>query len=561
MRNIIKRGLKSYVSGTHSVVLNGLTITEQQRVTTEKFPDNLAVSEIIKQKQFTFADMERDTNNVAANLISLGLNRGDRIGMYAVNHYEWIVTQLAAAKAGLILVCINPAYQPRELTYALNKVGVRAIVSESTYGGRLHFANVLNAAMSEETPLEHVIFLNEEYKNMDWTNKDGVTVNQFSSLLSQADSSFLTEMEQRISIQDADEACNIQFTSGTTGNPKGATLSHHNLLNNSMYTKVSNIGNMDENSNMLLICPMYHSSACAGSTMAMLTCGLELVMPAPHFDPVMALKAMESHNISTLIGVPTMFLDMLTHAKNGSGSFGQQEIRAIMGGAMCPPTLRRELTEHYPNMELFVVFGCTENSPVTFATNLDCPKIVRETTCGYVQPFTEAKIIDTQTGGIVPRGTQGEICTRGYCVFKGYWNDPEKTAETIDESGWYHSGDVGYLTDEGGLIVTGRSKEMIIRGGENIYPAEIENILLQMKEIDDAHVIGVPDERFGEEVAAYIKVNTEISDTEIKDFLKSQLTYFKIPKFYQRIDSFPMTVTGKVQKFKLAERAINDFNL
>ena len=491
MKRISLRGIKSYVSSSGSYeALTNTTIPEQFRLMVEKFPSKAAMTEIIKRKTFTFTEVEEHTNNIAANLISLGLNKGDRIGVYGVNHYEWIATQIAAAKAGLILVCINPAYQPREMRFAFNKVGLKAIVSDTSYG-RLNFAKTLSAALDDSgDSLEHVIFFNQTYKQAlsddeleNWNNRGRINTSCLNDLMTGAESSDLSKMEDIIKHQDADEACNIQFTSGTTGNPKGATLSHHNLLNNNKMVWSSDYATATDDSKTLLLVPMYHSSGCAGVTMTTLNLGATIIAPAPHFDPKMALNAFEEYKCDLVIGVPTMYLDMIDLVAKGEGTFGDHKISAFMGGAICPPALRQRLAQYAPNMDLSVVYGTTENSPVTFGTPLTASQNIRDTTVGFVFPHTEAKVVNVTSNEIVERETIGEICIRGYCVFKGYWNDEEKTRETVDKDNWYHTGDLGYLTEEGGLVVTGRSKEMIIRGGENIYPAEIENIMIQIDQV------------------------------------------------------------------------------
>ncbi|HEX7750796.1 MAG TPA: AMP-binding protein [Novosphingobium sp.] len=482
-----------------------------------------------------------DEDPLATGLLRLGLVKGDRLGIWSPSRWEWVVTQFATARIGVILVNINPAYRVAEVAYALNKVGCRALICASRFKTSDYIAMLREVGRERLPGLEFLVSLGDE-------PVDGFL--SFASLLTEMDSAAVAAIEATL---DPADAINIQFTSGTTGSPKGATLSHCNILNNGYFVG-ARIGLTTED-RLCIPVPLYH---CFGMVMGNLAClnhGAAMIYPGEGFDPLAVLRTVEDERCTALYGVPTMFIQILNHAE--FARFDLSSLRTgIMAGAPCPEVVMNDVIERMHMREVTIAYGMTETSPVSLQTGRDDPVAERVTTVGQVQPHLEVKIVDTD-GATVPLGTPGEICTRGYSVMLGYWDDPERTAEAIDGEGWMHTGDLGTLDAAGYARVTGRIKDMLIRGGENIYPREIEEFLLRHPAVADVQVVGVPDARFGEAVCACVLVKPRASlDKEaVRAFCRGQIAHYKIPEHVLFPEELPMTVTGKVQKFRLREWA------
>jgi fatty-acyl-CoA synthase len=474
----------------------------------------------------------------------MGLEPGDRVGIWATNCAEWVLVQFATAKVGIILVNINPAYRTSELEFVLRQSGCRALIASQSFKTSDYVAMVEEVRPAVGT-LEQVAFLD----GPDW---DG--------LLAGANRLSPGELTERQTATQFDDAINIQYTSGTTGFPKGATLSHHNILNNGHF-----IGEGCRYTDVDRVCipvPFYHCFGMVLGNMAAMTHGACIVIPGPAFDPIAVLETVQAERCTSLYGVPTMFIAELEHPRFAEFDFSSLRT-GIMAGSPCPiETMRRVVSEM--NMEeVTICYGMTETSPVSTQTGADDPLEKRVGTVGRVHPHVEIKVIDPATERVVARGETGELCTRGYSVMLGYWDDAERTAEAIDRGRWMHTGDLAVMDDEGYLRIVGRSKDMVIRGGENVYPREVEEFLYTHPDVADVQVIGVPDARYGEEIMAWIvpRGGASVDQEAIAEFCRGKIAHFKIPRYVQMIDEFPMTVTGKVQKFKLRERAIEELGL
>jgi len=552
------RQLSAHVRGPTTPPLSTLPISQTLRRTVDKYPHDEAAIFVHSQTRATFEQIEYDTNHLAAGLLAAGLRRGDRLGIWSYNHYEWLTTQFAAAKAGLILVNINPSYRPNELAYALEKCNVKGLISDVKWG-KQSFADVLFDSLKDNnfTKLDFVAFRGENIPSqpVKRANGDELRSFHFDHLSSGGGSDDFAAMESTIASQKSDEIVNIQFTSGTTGRPKGACLTHHNMINNQVSggTRVNTV----HGDRYLVNVPLYHCFGCVGASMALAVNGVTLCFPHPTFDVSKSIDAIRSEQLNVWMGTPTMYVDLLNASDNDVGHVVNG--RAVMGGALCPPELSRQCRETF-QIDLLNAYGCTENSPATFYTDQMDSFEQKTTTVGSVMPHTEAKLVTMDDNGIeyiVERNQVGEVKIRGYCVFAGYWDEPEKTADVIDENGWYATGDLGMLDDEGYLQIVGRSKDLIIRGGENIYPKEVEDVFIEHPNVLDCHVVAVSSARMGEECAAYIRVkdDTDGALNDIRAHAKNMLTYFKVPKFIELVDHYPMTVTGKVQKFELRKDA------
>lgn len=529
-----------------------------QRARTETDPDHECMKFMATGYKTTFEKFENVTNNIAANFLASGLSPGDRIGIWSPNHLEWMETQFAAAKAGLILVNVNPSYTAKELQYVLKKCGIKAIVTDTKHGYQ-DYEGILKKCLAEnlDHPLEQVIWRADNSVTLDGSVREL----HFDKFRAEPDTNYQAMVEDIIAKANTDDPVNIQFTSGTTGNPKGALLSHHGILNNALQITSDERFRLGKDDNILVNVPLYHCFGCVAGSLAMITRGAKMVFPAPSFNPEKALDAVRNENTNIWYGTPTMYVDMLAHPSRANQTFDKPNY-GLMAGAMCPEQLLLDLKKEL-NCEVFVAYGTTENSPVTTLSTQSDSLNQKTTTVGAVMPHTECKIIDTASGGIVERGETGEVCIRGTCVFLGYWDEPEKTAEVVDDNNWYHTGDLGIMRSDGYIQIVGRSKDMIIRGGENIYPAEIEATLVKHPKIVDAHVIGVESKRLGEEVAAYIRLEegSGLSEEDIREYCRESLAYYKIPKFIKFVDSYPLTVTGKIQKFQLRSQSKDDFEL
>jgi fatty-acyl-CoA synthase len=496
---------------------------------------------------------------MAAGLLALGLRKGNRVGIWAPNRHEWLVTQFATARIGLILVNINPAYRKSELEYALRKVGCRALVMSRRFktGDYLSMISDLMPELnmrgekghvySVRLPdLKHVILLDDGPAPPRCLN--------YRDLLSLAGPAQTGRLDALTAALDPDDAINIQFTSGTTGSPKGATLSHFNIVNNARYTALTM--NLSERDRLCIPVPLYHCFGMVLGVLCAVAAGATMVFPGEGFDAGETLASLNRHRCTALHGVPTMFVSLLEHKDRAQ--FDLSSLRTgIMAGAPCPvETMRRVIHEMHMS-QVTIAYGMTETAPISFQTGRDDTLERRVSTVGRVQPHFEAKIID-RNGRIVPLGEPGQFCTRGYGVMRGYWKDPERTAEAIDEAGWMHTGDLGVMDADGYVNIVGRVKDMVIRGGENIYPREIEEFLFQHPAILAVQVVGVPDDKYGEELAACIILREgELLDEDaVRVFCKDQIAHFKIPRYIEFMQEFPMTATGKPQKFSLREHLI-----
>jgi len=552
----------SYVHGVSLTPLFGLTVGQLFDRTVVRCPDGEAMVVRHQNIRWTWRELQREVDALAAGLIELGLQPGERLGIWSPNNAEWVVTQFASAKAGLILVNVNPAYRLPELEYALNKVGCKALImatryKTSDYVAMLHeIAPELQGAAPGELKaarlpdLRLVIRLDQE--------SDPAMLN-FAEVREGGGEAARRRMNELAGKLQFDEPINIQFTSGTTGAPKAATLSHHNIVNNAYF--VGETMELSERDRLCIPVPMYHCFGMVLGTLACVAHGATMVFPSEGFDPLEVLRTVEAERCTALHGVPTMFIAEIDHPE--FKRFDLSSLRTgIIAGAPCAIELMKRLIGEMHLNEITIAYGMTETGPVSFETSVHDPLERRVTTVGRVLPHTEVKIIDPE-GRIVPTGTPGELLTRGYCVMPGYWNDPKKTAEAIDQAHWIRSGDIATLDEEGYCNIVGRLKDMLIRGGENIFPREIEEFLFTNPKIEDVQVIGVPDPKYGEEVCAWIKLRPgkTATEVEIRDFCKGKIAHFKIPRYVKFVEEFPMTVTGKVQKYVMRKQMAEELGV
>ena len=506
---------------------------------------------------WTYGELQARVDQLAMGLIHLGLEPGDRVGIWGPNSSEWVLVQLATAKIGAIMVCINPAYRLYELEYALNKVECKVLITDVSFktSDYLQMINILAPELESSHPgqleaeklphLTHVIRMGSDTTpgmyNFDAVCAAGTEDNRAT----------MDAVQYRL---QPDDAINIQFTSGTTGNPKGATLSHCNILNNGFLTGLAmQLGPEDK---LCIPVPLYH---CFGMVLSVLACvshGATMVFPGPSFDPEETLKSVEAEACTALHGVPTMFITELDHPR--FLDFDLSTLRTgIMAGAPCPVEVMKRVLSEMHMEDILIAYGQTELSPINNMTLPNDTLERRTETVGRAMPWVEIKVVDEE-GRVVPVGEKGEICTRGYSVMQGYWNDEERTAETIDSAGWLHSGDIATMDEAGYVRIVGRIKDMIIRGGENIYPREVEEFLYQHPAISEVQVFGMPDEKMGEEVCAWIQLNEgfDLSDEDVKAYCRDQITHFKIPRHIRFVTEYPMTVTGKIQKFVMRDEML-----
>ncbi|KDN23576.1 AMP-binding protein [Amycolatopsis rifamycinica] len=531
----------SYASGTSQVPLLGDTIGGNFDRTVAAFGDRDALVDRAAGKRWTYRELAGEVDALALGLVAQGIGKGDRVGIWSPNRAEWTFLQYATAKIGAILVNINPAYRAHELEYVLNQAGIRLLVASD------RFKTSDYPAMAEEVrekcaALEQVVILGGE----DW-----------HALLEAGrggDPARLAHLQAGLS---ADDPINIQYTSGTTGFPKGATLSHHNILNNGYF--VGELCGYTEQDKVCIPVPFYH---CFGMVMGNLACtshGACMVIPAPAFDPGATLEAVAAERCTSLYGVPTMFIAELSHPD--FGEFDLSSLRTgIMAGSPCPVEVMKQVIDRMGMAEVSICYGMTETSPVSTQTRSDDSIERRVSTVGRVGPHLEVKVVDPETGLTVPRGEPGELCTRGYSVMLGYWEQPDKTAEAIDAARWMHTGDLAVMDDDGYVNITGRIKDMVIRGGENLYPREIEEFLYTHPDILDAQVIGVPDEKYGEELMAWVRMRegaSPLTAEKVREFCSGKLAHYKIPRYVHVVEEFPMTVTGKVRKIEMREKSIS----
>jgi fatty-acyl-CoA synthase len=533
----------SYSSGESATALLGDTIGANFDATVRAFADRTALVDRSSGQRWTYAELAADVDALALGLLEMGVGKGERVGIWAPNCAEWTLTQYATAKIGAILVNINPAYRARELEFVLNQSGARLLVAAekvktSDYAGMI-------AEVRPDCPaLAEVVLLGSP---------------EWQSLLENG-RGLDREALDRIEL-DTDDPINIQYTSGTTGFPKGATLSHHNILNNGFF--VGELCNYTETDKICIPVPFYHCFGMVMGNLAATSHGACMVIPSPTFDPVATLQAVQAERCTSLYGVPTMFI-----AELSAPDFADYDLSSlrtgIMAGSPCPVEVMKQVIERMSMTEVSICYGMTETSPVSTQTRADDSLDRRVSTVGRVGPHLEVKVIDPESGRTVPRGTPGELCTRGYSVMLGYWEQPDKTAEAVDAAHWMHTGDLAVMDADGYLAITGRIKDMVIRGGENIYPREIEEFLYTHPDILDAQVIGVPDARYGEELMVWVRLRPgaqALTAESLREFCRGQLAHYKVPRYVHIVDEFPMTVTGKVRKVEMRERAVEILGL
>ncbi|MET0997974.1 MAG: AMP-binding protein [Marmoricola sp.] len=533
--------MESYARGETSPALIEETIGANFEATVASYGDQEALVEFASGRRWTYDELDRDVNAFARGLIGAGIEKGDRVGVWSPNCAEWTIAQYASAKVGAILVNVNPAYRTHEFSYAVNQSGLKLLVSAESFKTSNYREMVEETTASGSISgglLERVVYIGTD----DW-----------AGLVAEGEGLPGDAVTERMATLTPEDPINIQYTSGTTGYPKGATLSHRNILNNGFFTtELINFTHLDR---LCIPVPFYH---CFGMVMGNLGCtthGATMVIPAPGFDPATTLECVAQEKCTGLYGVPTMFIAM-----QNDPSFADHDLShlrtGVMAGSICPVEVMKRCVDDMHMAEVAIAYGMTETSPVSCQTRADDDLDRRTATIGRVHPHVEIKIVDPATGETVERGEPGELCTRGYSVMIGYWQDEEKTAESIDADGWMHTGDLAEMREDGYCNIVGRIKDMVIRGGENIYPREIEEFLYTHPDIEDVQVIGVPDERYGEELAAWVKLRSgadALDEQKVREFAAGKLAHYKIPRYVLLVEEFPMTVTGKIRKVQMRE--------
>ena len=549
----------SFVCGTSDQPLIYQTIGDALDQVVDTWGEKEAIVVCHQGIRWSYRQLAEAIDAFAAGLLALDLQRGDRVGIWSPNNIEWVIAQFATARAGLILVNINPAYRKAEVIYTLNKVECKALILAREFKSS-HYIGVMNdiaPAIRTSRPGELKLSALPALRSLIVISDDPVAgMYRFDDIAGMAPADAAKQLAERARLNQPDDAINIQFTSGTTGLPKGATLTHFNVLNNGYFSGEA-MGFTDQD-RLCIPVPLYHCFGMVLGVLASVTHGATMIFPSEAFEPLAVLEAVSEEACTALHGVPTMFIAELEHPD--FDKFDYSHLRTgIMAGAPCPIEVMRKVISKMNMEEVTIAYGMTETSPVSFQSATDDPLEKRVATVGRIHPHVQVKIID-ENGRVVPRGTSGELCTRGYSVMLGYWGDEEKTEEDIDRAGWMHTGDLAVIDEDGYCDIVGRVKDMIIRGGENIYPREIEEYLFQNPKIQEAAVFGIPDEKFGEAVVAWVKLNEgESADAEeIRQFCNEQIAYYKVPKYIVIVDEFPMTVTGKIQKFKMREKTIQD---
>ena len=533
----------SAAKGPTSVPLLEETIPQNLARTVAAHGGRDALVSVEQGLRYTYDEFAEEVDRVARGLMAIGVAVGDRVGIWSPNYAEWALVQYATARMGAILVTINPAYRSSELEYVLNQSGISVLVAVELFATS-DYRSMIDEVW-DRVPAERVVYIH----TADW-----------GELLAASDAVSAEQLEERTAQLQPDDAINIQYTSGTTGFPKGATLSHRNILNNGLF-----IGEACKYTELDRVCipvPFYHCFGMVLGNLACTTHGSAMVIPAAGFNPAATLRAVAQERCTSLYGVPTMFI-----AELGDPDLADYDLSSlrtgIMAGSPCPIEVMRQVVDQMNMREVTIAYGMTETSPVSTQTSADDPLEKRVTTVGRVHPHVEVRIADPDTGETVPRGTGGEFLTRGYSVMLGYWNDPDRTAEAIDSDGWMHTGDLAVMDDEGYVNIVGRIKDMIIRGGENVYPREIEEFLYTHPDIVDVQVIGVPDVRYGEQVMAWVQLRdgADTTDEDIREFCRGSIAHYKVPRYIKFTDSFPMTITGKIQKFKMRDQSIEELGL
>ncbi|WP_418647992.1 AMP-binding protein [Thauera butanivorans] len=547
--------IPSYVHGSTGKELIGQTLGRYFDEACARHAEREALVVRHQNLRLSYAQLRSRVDALACGLMRLGLKPGERIGIWSQNNAEWALTQFATAKAGLTLVNINPAYRRAELEYALNKVGCRALVLSPAFKSSDYLEMITDLA-PELGHCEPGLLRSHRLPTLEMVIRMGAEKSagmiSFDDLLAPPAKDELAELELLGERLQFDDPINIQFTSGTTGHPKGATLSHHNILNNGFF--VGEAIKLVPGDRLCIPVPLYHCFGMVMGNLGCLTHGATMVYPSEAFEPLAVLEAVAAEKCTALYGVPTMFIAMLDHPR--FAEFDLSSLRTgIMAGSSCPIEVMKRVIDKMNMAEVTIAYGMTETSPVSFQSGTDDPIDRRVSTVGRIMPHLEVKIVDGE-GRIVPRGMRGELCTRGYSVMLGYWGDEARTREAIDAAGWMHTGDLAVIDDEGFCNIVGRIKDLVIRGGENIYPREIEEFLYAHPQILDVQVVGVPDQKYGEELCAWIILREEgsISEDDVRAFCQGQIAHYKIPRYIQFVDSFPMTVTGKIQKFLIRQK-------
>jgi fatty-acyl-CoA synthase len=533
----------SYSHGASPDPLLGETIGDNLRRIAAQYPGREVLVDVPTGRRWTYAQFDADTDTLATGLIAAGIEAGDRVGIWSPNCAEWVLLQYATAKAGVVLVNINPAYRGHELGYVLRQSGIRMLVSAESFKAS-NYRAMIEEVSGDLDALEQVVYLGSA---------------EWDALMAPpgAEGNSLAAREAGLAF---DDPINIQYTSGTTGFPKGATLSHHNILNNGLF--IGEGCRYTEADRVCIPVPFYHCFGMVLGNLACTTHGACIVIPSPGFEPAAALEAVQRERCTSLYGVPTMFIAEL--ALPDFASYDLSTLRTgIMAGSPCPVEVMKRVVSEMHMEQVTICYGMTETSPVSTQTRADDDMERRVSTVGRVHPHVEVKIIDPETGQVLPRGTPGELCTRGYLVMLGYWDDEEQTREAIDASRWMHTGDLAVMDDAGYLNIAGRIKDMVIRGGENIYPREIEEFLYAHPAIQDVQVIGVPDAKYGEELCAWVRLHPGETLTleELREFCTGKIAHYKIPRYLRISGDFPMTITGKVQKFKMREVSVTELDL
>jgi len=540
----------SYVSGSSTQRLLGRTIGQQLDLTAADHGDREALVSRHEGLRYTYAQLRAEAERVARALIALGVRAGDRVGIWSPNNAEWVLTQYGTAKAGAVLVNVNPAYKTQELGFILDRSGVSVLIAARRFR-TTDYVTMLEEVRPALPGLREVVLLGgaPEPWAIAW-----------EEMLARAGETPVEALREREAVLDLDDPINIQYTSGTTGLPKGATLSHHNILNNGFFVGERELLRPEDR--VCVPVPFYHCFGMVMGNLAALTHGSCVVIPAEAFDAEACLETVQEERCTALYGVPTMFIAELDHPR--FSTYDLSSLRTgIMAGSPCPVEVMKQVIDRMHMREVTICYGMTETSPVSFQSMADDDLDRRVSTVGAVHPHVEAKVVDPVTGRSLPRGEPGELCTRGYLVMLGYWNDPTATREAVDRARWMHTGDLGVMRQDGYVNIVGRIKDMVIRGGENIYPREIEEFLMTNPAIADVQVIGVPDERYGEELCAWVrpKASMTLTEDEVRSFCKGRIATYKIPRYVRIADEFPMTVTGKIQKFRMREISIRELGL
>ncbi|HEX5560826.1 MAG TPA: AMP-binding protein [Nocardioidaceae bacterium] len=542
--------MESYARGESSPPLIEETIGANLERIVAEHGGREALVEVATGRRWTYAELDADVDRLARGLLAAGIAKGDRVGIWAPNCAEWTLVQYATAKVGAILVNVNPAYRTHELAYALDQSGLRLLFSAEAFKTSDYRAMVEEVTSAPSAAgvraLERVVYLGTD---------------EWDEMVSGGDDLPADALRQRMSTLEPGDPINIQYTSGTTGYPKGATLSHRNILNNGFFT--TELINFTHEDRLAIPVPFYH---CFGMVMGNLGCtshGAAMVIPAPGFDPTATLRAVQEERCTGVYGVPTMFIAM-----QNAPDFADYDLSTlrtgIMAGSICPVEVMKRCISDMHMAEVSIAYGMTETSPVSCQTRSDDDLDRRTSTIGRVHPHVEVKVVDPVSGSTVERGETGELCTRGYSVMIGYWQEQELTAQAIDEDGWMHTGDLAVMREDGYCNIVGRSKDMVIRGGENVYPREVEEFLYGHPDVEDVQVVGVPDERYGEELCAWVKMRAgaePVDAAAVREFCQGRLSHYKIPRYVMVVDEFPMTVTGKIRKVQMREESARRLGL